>query len=195
MKKSMLTRSARGALALGLMSMMLASPGTGRAGGGQEAGEGGNVTSNWVTPFQGSYSVDDGTSSEIVDFSGSAHLVVKFSAPTDPCASCVPPNPVRIHTNLVSVSGVGRASGRSYRLAGAANFELDADAGSVFEFVGSYRLTPVDPCKGCTPTDPCNSCPAGARFLPVRYVVTLNPAGEVTEATAGAGGPITVDSE
>ena len=180
MKKSMLSRSARAALALGLMSMVLAEPGAGRA-----ANDSGAVTSNWMIPFQGSYFVDNGASSEFVDLSGSAHLVVKYQ-PVDPCASCVPPNPVRIHTNLQSITGVGRTSGQPYRLTGAANFEMDADAGSTFEFVGSYRLMPVDPCKSCT---------AGTRFLPIRYAVTLNSAGEVTEATATAGGSISVDSE
>jgi len=93
------------------------------------------------------------------------------------------------------VSGVGRTSGRSYLLTGAVNLELEADAASPFEFVGSYRLTPTDPCQTCSPVDPCNGCPVGTLFLPVRYAVTLNQAGEVTEATAVVGDPITVDSE
>ena len=143
--------------------------GTITAGRGADA-----VTSNWMIPFQGTYFVDNGASSEFVDLSGSAHLVVKFS-PVDPC---------RIHTNLVSVSGVGQTSGLSYRLTGAAKFELDAEPGSRFEFVGSYRLTPTDPCKGCP-----------ARFLRIRYAVTLDSEGEVTAATASADVTTTVDSK
>lgn len=173
MGKNIVSRSASVVLALCLMLTALAAP--------MGAAVGDTVTSNWRLPFQGSYFVDNGASSEFVDLSGSVHLVVKYY-PGDPT---VPPNPIRIHTNLVSVSGVGRTSGQSYRLTGAANFELDADAGSTFAFVGSYRLIPTDPCKGC---------PTSARFLPIRYAVMLNSAGEVTEATATAGGG-GVDSE
>ena len=180
MKRTIGSRPARTALAIFSVVLLLAPAVAGRTTAGQTA------ASNWVVPFQGSLLVGTGDQAEWVDLTGSVHLVVNVTAPVDPCASCVPPNPVRIHTNLITVSGVGRTTGASYRAAGAANFEMEVDAESSFEFAGSYRLAPTDPCRGC---------PAGALFLPIRYSVTLNAAGEVTEAAASVGGGIVIDSE
>jgi hypothetical protein len=168
-----LSQAVRRALSLGCLLTLLVPSSAVRSAVAE------TVTSNWMIPFQGTVYVNNGGQSEVVDLAGSIHLVVKVSIPVDPCASCVPPNPTRIHTNLVSISGVGQTSGMRYEANGAANLELEVDVPSAFTFEASYRLKSIPSSVSAS--------------LPVQYSVTLNSAGEVTAASAGAGG--SVDAE
>jgi hypothetical protein len=127
------------------------------------------VVSNLRLPFNQTVFVTNGEASELVDFSGNIHLVVKVFLPPNPI---VPPNPVRVHTNMMNVSGVGQTSGLRYRLTGAANFEFPANAPGSFSFGASYRLLPPNPIRQS----------ALSQFI--RYDISLNSDGEVTEAEA-----------
>lgn len=180
-KASKLSQVVRVALTLGLLFTVLTLRSTGSATAQGETGAPPNtVTSNWMIPFQGAVFVNSGEHSEWVDLAGSIHLVVKVSSPTDPCASCAPPNPIRIHTNMVSVSGEGRATGRRYEANGAANFAFGVEVPSSFSLDAAYRLVPLPP--------PIRAQPIPPPILPVRYFISLNADGEVTAATAGVGG-------
>lgn len=179
-KTSELSQAVRITLALGLLFIGLCTRG---ASGAQAQprhetfAQPYNVTSNWMIPFRGAVFVNTSERSEWVDLADSIHLVVKVSLPTDPCASCVPPNPTRIHTNLVSINGVGRTSGARYEATGAANFELDVDVPGAFSVQASYRLQSIPASASASPSR-----------LPVRYSISLNADREVTNATAAVGG-------
>ena len=144
----------------------------GAAGGGAQPAQ---VVSNLTIPFNQSALVNNGDAAEPVDFMGSVHLVVKFTVPPDPIT---PPDPIRIHTNLMGVSGIGQTTGLRYEVTGAADFEFQVNAQGNFSFVGSYHLVPPSPIKGDEELT-----------LPIRYNVVLNESGEVTQASASATHP------
>jgi hypothetical protein len=178
---SKLSQAVRVTLTLGLFFIVLTLRGAVSASAQGETGAQPNTTtSNLMIPFQGTVYVNTGEQSEAVDLAGSIHLVVQVFSPTDPCASCVPPNPIRIHTNMISVSGVGQTTGWRYEARGTANFELDVEVPSSFSVDTTYRLTPSPP--------PIRALPNPPPILPVRYFISLNADGEVTAATAGVGG-------
>ncbi len=127
------------------------------------------VVSNLQIPFNQTAFVTIGDSSEFVDFTGNIHLVVKY-IPTDPI---LPPNPIRVHTNVMNVTGIGQTSGLSYRLNGTTNFNLPGNIPGDFSFGTSYRLLPPNPIRESS--------------LNVSYLVSLNSDGAVTAAEAFAG--------
>ena len=148
---------------------MLVPPGYGRSTAAQ------NITTSLFIPFEGSVVAN----SEMVDLIGTIHLIVKSFQPIDPC-NCVPPNPVRVHTNIISISGIGQTTGAIYKATGAAGFEFELEATNTYVFQAGYRLVPVPPpiIEG-TPNPP--------PILPVQYSLTLDSLGEVLGATAVVG--------
>ena len=131
----------------------------------------GPVTTQLHLDFPSPIFVDTGTQVELVDFSGTIHMVVRVY-PTDPV---FPTDPIRVHTNLAGVSGVGQTTGGRYQATGAATFEFDGELGDTdtLVFTGSYPLFPPTPIRGL-------------RVL-IAYEVTINEVGEVTDATASSG--------
>jgi hypothetical protein len=105
------------------------------------------VTTNLVLPFPEFLFAND----ELIQFTGLVHLVI-HAGPQDPV---IPGNPiapqdrVRIHTNLISVTGVGMTSGSQYRVIGAQQFGFSNPVPDTYEFLGSYslfsRFGPQDP--------------------------------------------------
>jgi hypothetical protein len=126
------------------------------------------VVSNLRIPFNQTVFVSNGDSSEFVDFSGNIHLVVKYLPPNP----ILPPSPIRVHTNIMNVSGVGQTSGLRYQLNGAMNFEFPASAPGDFSFDASYLLLPPNPIR------------QSALSQYVRYNISLNSDGEVSSAEA-----------
>lgn len=131
------------------------------------------VVSDLQIPFEQTVQITtpgiNGDTTEMVVFSGRIHLVVKY-IPTDPI---LPPNPIRIHTNLMDVSGTGQITGGTYRATGAANLSFPAAAGSSFSVGTIYRLLPPNPIR------------EGADLsLPIGYNISLNSDGYVSSAEA-----------
>ena len=175
MKQRRMRRSFSVALMVCAILTMLAPPGYGRSTAAR------NITTSLFIPFEGSVT----TNSETVDLTGTIHVVVKSFAPVDPC-HCVPPNPIRIHTNIISIEGVGQTTGAIYKVTGAAGFEFELEATNTYVFQAGYRFTPLPP-------PIIEGGPIPPPILPVRYSLTLDSLGEVLEATAVVG-HISVDS-
>jgi hypothetical protein len=83
----------------GMTMLTLVNPGVTAADG--------PVTTQLHLNFPSPVFVETGTQAELVDFSGTIHMVVHVTPP-DPIA---PPDPIRVHTNLAGVSGVGQTTG------------------------------------------------------------------------------------
>lgn len=130
----------------------------------------GQVVSNLMLPFDQTAAVTLGDSSELVDFSGTIHLQVTVSIPTDPL---LPPNPIRIHTNVTNVTGIGQTTGLTYRLSGSTS--LSFPFSDSYSFATSYRLIPDSRTIGPLIRD---------LSFDVGYLVSLNSEGQVTQAEA-----------
>ena len=133
------------------------------------------VVSHLQIPFTHTASVAIGDTTEIVDFSGRIHVVVTVSYPTGPI---LPPNPVRVHTNMMDVTGVGQTSRTTYRLNGARNFDFPFS--DTLSFATSYRLIPSPPPIREAPSPP----PIREMSFFVGYLLSLNSDGQVTEGEA-----------
>lgn len=136
----------------------------------QQAKSNGAVTSNVLLALDQEYFVNNTAGGEWVHFKGSIRLVSIFF-PNDPV---IPNDPVRIQTTLIQLDGVGGQSGLTYKLTGSYNASYNFVAGATHSFTGFYRLLPPSPIQ---PLDSYSS-------LPVRYSVTLNSDGAITEASA-----------
>jgi hypothetical protein len=165
-KKSLLALA--GPLALvGVMLTALALPVTAGSASATRT-----ETTSLMLRLDGAYVVNDGVQSEVVDVVGRVHLVVQVDLlPPNPF---LPPNPVRVHTNLVGVRGVGRTTGARYVATGAQSFAFESALPTQLSFIGVYRLFPTDPLR-----------PGAEGFaFPIAYVLGLDSAGQVTEASA-----------
>lgn len=123
------------------------------------------VVSDLQIPFSQTALIASDGSSEYVVFSGSIHLVVKYF-PTDPV---LPPSPIRIHTNLTGITGIGQQSGLTYRLTGASNLAFPINSETGFSFSSSYRLLPPSPIRELS--------------MALRYNVSLNSDGTVSQTS------------
>ena len=128
------------------------------------------IVSNLMIPFDQTAAVTLGGSSELVDFSGTIHLQVTVSFPNDPL---LPPNPIRIHTNVTNVVGIGQTTGQTYRLSGSTS--LSFPFSDSFSFANSYRLGPSP--------SPIRQAQRDVSFN-VGYLVSLNSDGQVVQAEA-----------
>jgi len=81
---------------------------------------------------------------ETVNFTGTVHMV----SPQDPY---LPPNPIRIHTNLAAVRGVGQTTGGVYRVTGASSHSFSQPPPGSYQFVATYRLLPPNPIRQLPP--------------------------------------------
>jgi len=128
---------------------ILAHPTTSRA-------QSGYVTTELWIPFPDGF-VND----EFVDFTGAIHIVIHAVPPNPvvPPNPIVPPNPTRIHTNVVDVTGIGEATGATYRVTGASQFEGSAPPPGTYEFDAFYRMN--------------------SGSLGVRYTVEIDASGRV----------------
>ena len=133
------------------------------------------AVSNLQIPFNHTASVTLGDTSELVDFTGRIHVVVVVTFPTDPV---LPPSPIRIHTNVMDVSGVGQTSGLTYRLNGTGDFEFALSR--ELSFVTGYRLIPSPPPISEGPSPP----PIRNFSFSVGYLLSLNTDGQVTGVEA-----------
>ncbi|HEY3137300.1 MAG TPA: hypothetical protein VGL29_14825 [Blastocatellia bacterium] len=179
-----LSQLIRRAPGLALALLLFALPSAGGAAGSS------HVTTSLMIPLNGSVFVNLGTQSEQVNLSGPIHLLTQVFQPGVPCQPGDPcRSSVSIHTNLAGVMGVGETSGLIYRLTGAQDFEFEEMLPISLFFLGSYRLTPGDPCR-LLPVDPCRS---EEHFLPVHFAVGISAEGAVTQAGARVGSVDSVD--
>ena len=102
-------------------------------------------------------------------------MVMTVSFPTDPL---LPPSPIRVHTNVMDVTGVGQTSGLTYRLNGVSNFRLPFSQS--LSFSAGYRLIPSPPPISEGPSPP----PIRDLSFSVGYLITLNSDGQVAAAEA-----------
>jgi hypothetical protein len=119
--------------------------------------------------FSATVFVDSSNMAEEVDFSGSIHLRVRYLPPNP----VLPPNPIRVHTNLITMRGIGRTSGLEYIVNGASNATFPMASPTNFSFGSSYHLLPPNPVRG-----------SDALSFPILFTITLNDSGEITEASA-----------
>lgn len=131
------------------------------------------VTTTLQVVLTGSFFLDTGdqSTSEWIDFSGNAQLVVQ-AIPPNPI---IPPSPIRIHANVAGVSGVGRTSGQHFVLNGSENFEADGDLPNTLNLQAEYRLIPPNP---VVPPNP---------IMPVSFTVQVDANGIATSALATIG--------
>ena len=115
------------------------------------------VTSNLFIPFNQTFY----GGSEMVSFSGLLHLVTIYY-PTDP---------LRVHTNIINMEGIGQTTGTTYNVVGSNNSSVTVTAGSQFQVDQFYRLLPPNP---VLPPNP----------IRMRYTIDLDTDGFVTNATA-----------
>jgi len=116
-----------------------------------------SVTSNLFIPFNQSFFA--GT--EMVSFSGQLHLLTIY----------FPNDPIRIHTNIINMEGIGESTGTKYQVVGSNNTSVSVAAGSQFQVDQLYRLLPPNP---VLPPNP----------IRMRYTIDLDLDGFVTNATA-----------
>jgi hypothetical protein len=137
------------------------------------------VTTSIKTAVTGSFFFDSGdsSSSEWIDFSGDAQLVVQV-IPPDPIT---PPNPIRVHANMAGVSGIGRTSGMHFVLNGSENFEADGDLPNTLSLQGDYRLIPPNPVVPPSPIIP------PTPVVPINFALQLDENGIATSALAVVG--------
>lgn len=129
---------------------------------------GAQVITNRTISLSQTFYVENGAASEYVDFTGSIHLLVKAN-PTDPI---LPPNPIRIHTNLVEFRGIGQTSGLEYTVNGASRSSFTVGLPNSVQFVSGYHLLPPNPIR------------EQSLSLPISYLISINSDGVVTDAAA-----------
>ncbi len=133
------------------------------------------VISNLRLPFNQTVFVTNGDSSEFVDFSGNIHLVVRVFQPGDPyfpTDPVFPTDPLRVHTNIMNLTGIGQTSGLTYQLNGTTDIGFPANFPGDISFDADYLLLPPSPIRD------------GALSQRIRYNISLNSDGEVTGAQA-----------
>lgn len=151
---------------LALLACALGSASYGQSGNGV-------VTTSLKVGLQGSFFFNNGDQSEWIDVSGDIHLVVQ-AIPGNPV---IPGNPIRVHTNMAGITGIGRTSGTQYVINGSENFELSSALPASLQFQGLYRLIPGNP---IIPGNPVSPNP----ILPVFFALSVDETGTGSSALA-----------
>lgn len=110
-----------------------------------------------------------------LDFSGPIQVTVNDVEPSPN----LPPNPVRVHTNVGQAFGTGE--GFTFRLVGSSSDVVSRDANSA-TVRATYRLFPTDP---LFPNDPIRP-----RAVDVIYVLSFGSGDTLQSVTATAAEPI-----
>lgn len=119
------------------------------------------VVSNWMIDLDQTFYIGGENNGEWVRFTGKIHLQTKY----------FPNDPLKVHSNLVSVQGTGLTSGLNYYLSGSDQTEQSVLPGSEFSTDHSYNFLPPNPILP----------PSPIRF---RYTMNINSLGQLINVNA-----------